>query len=266
MILEIFYLSMLLGVVSGLLAGLFGLGGGVIIVPALVWLFSYQQFPHEYMMIMAVATSLATIVPTSIAALLAHHSFGTILWGRVYRLTPGILLGAGGGALVADLIDAGALKGLFIGYLFYVGIRMAMQAQAVCSDKRLKANKRLDYIAGLGIGGLSSLLGIGGGTLTVPYLLSRHLPMKNAVAVSSVCGLPIALSATFVYVFLGENQLYLPVWSFGYVYLPAFSGIAVCSVLTAPLGAAMANKLPAKKLKRYFSLVILLIAIKMITI
>ena len=259
--LEFFLLAMLVGMVAGLLAGLFGLGGGVIIVPALLWLFAGQQFPENQLMIMAVATSLATIILTSISSLLSHQRLGNICWDRVYKLTPGILLGSAVGAKIADWVTADSLKWLFISYLIYVGMRMALQIQPKSKDK--KGWQWLDYLAGNGIGIMSSLLGIGGGTLTVPYLVRRQVAMKNAVAISSVCGLPIALSGTIIYVFLGWGNEDLPQWSLGYIYLPAFLGITLCSIVTAPIGAKLAHKLPAKKLKRYFSILILMIAIKM---
>lgn len=259
--LELFLFSVLLGVIAGLLSGLFGLGGGVIIVPALLWLFSTHQFPEQLIMIMSVATSLATIILTSISSILTHQKFGAIVWARVYRLSPGILLGAGIGAVVADYIAADVLRWLFITYLFYVGFRMALQSRP--KHKIKKNYKRLDYLAGCGIGFLSSILGIGGGTLNVPYLVARQVPMKNAVAISSTCGLPIAISGTLVYAWLGWGKTILPEWSFGYIYLPALCGIIMSSMLTAPLGAILANKLPAKKLKQFFSVVIFLLAIKM---
>jgi len=259
--LEFFLLSMLLGLVAGLLAGLLGLGGGVVIVPALVWLFSTHGFHQELIMIMAIATSLATIVFTAIASILTHQKLGAIRWESVLRLTPGILLGAGVGAVIADFIDAEILKRLFICYLLFVAIRMAWSKKS--KEIRGKAGPRLDYLMGNIIGLVSSIIGIGGGTLTVPYLLSRQLPMKNAVAVSSACGLPIAISGVVAYVLLGRQAAFLPEWSFGYVYLPAMVGIIVCSVGSAPVGARLANKIPAKKLKRYFSIVLFLIAFKM---
>jgi uncharacterized membrane protein YfcA len=214
-------------------------------------------------MIMAVATSLATIIVTALSSIISHHKLGNIIWSKVFSLSPGILLGAGVGALLAEYVSAEVLKWVFICYLFYVGLRMALSS----SGRQIKStgiSKKLDYLVSVLIGVCSSMLGIGGGTLTVPYLASRQLEMKNAVAISSACGLPIAISGTVVYVFAGYREQVLPEWSFGYIYLPALAGIVVCSVLTAPLGAILANKLPAKKLKRYFSVVIFLIAIKMI--
>ena len=260
--LELFLLSMLIGVVAGVLAGLFGLGGGVVIVPALYGLFSVQQFPNENIMIMAVATSLATIILTSVSSVMTHNKLGTIIWGTVFRLTPGILFGAGMGAVLADLLIDEMLKWFFISYLIYVGIRMATQASSVGKEK--KTNNLLVYRVGKWICFLSYLFGIGGGKLTVPYLVGRQVPMKNAVAVSSACGLPIAISGTMVYGWLGWENTLLPEWSLGYIYLPTLGGIVICSIFTAPIGARLAYKLPAKKLKRYFSVVVFLIAFQMI--
>lgn len=257
---EFFLLMPVIGIVSGLLAGLFGLGGGIVVVPALLWLFMEQHFPANQIMVMAIATSLATIALTSVASLLSHHKLGTILWDKVYPLVPGILLGSAAGAKLADWAATDVLRWLFIAYLIYAGLRMALPA----SIKNKKPSAWLDLLAGNGIGLVSSLLGIGGGTLTVPYLVGRQIPMRNAVAISSVCGLPIALSGSLVYAMLGRDNVALPEWSLGYIYLPAFFGITACSILTAPLGAKLAQVLPAKTLKRYFSVVLFLVAIAMV--
>ena len=260
--LELFLFSMLVGLLAGLLAGLFGLGGGVLIVPALYWLFTMQKFPQELLMIMAVATSLATIIFTSTSSIVAHHKLGAIQWGVVLRLTPGILFGTSVGAIVADFIEAEILRDVFVIYLLFVGFRMVLPKKN--SREIKKAGQWLDYLMGNAIGFLSSILGIGGGTLTVPYLLARQLRMKNAVAVSSACGFPIAVSGAVMYASLGYGQEALPEWSLGYVYLPALAGIVICSMVTAPIGARLANKVPAQQLKRYFSIVLFLIAAKMI--
>lgn len=259
---EIMLLSMFLGSISGVIAGLLGLGGGLVLVPMLVWLFSAQQFNSELVMIMAVATSLATIVPTAMSAVNSHHRRGAVIWDRVSRLTPGILLGAAIGALCADLVSAKVLRSLFVMYLFYVGTNMLLQNKPVLNLPH--QGTWLDVLAGGVIGMLSSLLGIGGGTMTVPYLLGQRLEMKNAVAISSACGLPIALAATISYILLGWNQEGLPEGSVGYIYLPAFIGIVLCSVLTVPLGVKLAHQWPAQKLKRYFAVILFIMAAKMV--
>jgi len=260
---EIFLASLLLGAISGLLAGLFGIGGGLIIVPILLSLFDlFAVIPEHLIMITAIATSLATIVFTSISSILAHYRQHNILWHRVWRLTPNILIGAALGAILANKMNAELLGFIFIAYLLYVGLQMAFQFKP--SFGEITENKWLDYSVSFVIGLMSSLLGIGGGTLTVPFLVSCNTPMKNAVAISSVCGLPIAIAASSSYIFLGSQQQDLPLESFGYIYLPAFFGIVCCSILTAPLGAKLASKLPAAQLKRYFSMMLFVMAGKML--
>jgi uncharacterized protein len=259
---EIFLGSLLLGSISGISAGLFGIGGGIIIVPILVMLFTRQGFAADLVMIMSVATSLATIIGTSIASVMAHHRLGAVIWEKVFCLTPGIALGAISGAVVADRIPKDTLRLVFIIYLLYVAVNLAMASKPKPGQQ--PASRFVDGLAGLIIGGLSAIVGIGGGTLTVPYLVYFQIPMRNAVAVSSACGLPIAITSTISYVILGRSVLGLPEWSWGYVYGPAFIGIVLTSIFTAPIGAKWANKLPAQKLKRYFSILLFIMAAKLI--
>ncbi len=261
---DVFWFSTLIGVFAGLSAGLFGLGGGLVIVPSLVWLFSWYGMDEHVLMLMAIATSLAAIVPTSLSSIIAHYRLGAIDWRCVFRLVPGIILGAMLGAYFADEMDGRVLRWVFIVYLFYVGRNMAMQIKPVYNV--VGGVRYLDYFAGGVIGVVSSLLGIGGGTLTVPYLSGQGVDMKKAVAISSACGLPIAISSSASFAVLGQGQGHLPAGSIGYVYPQAFMGIVILSILTAPLGAKLANYLPAKKLRRYFSLVLFVMAIKMIVL
>ncbi|QPK63084.1 sulfite exporter TauE/SafE family protein [Methylomonas sp. LL1] len=258
---EIFLASLLLGVFAGIAAGLFGIGGGALIVPVLVWLFQARQFNPEQIMLVAVATSLATAIFTSIASVRSHHKLGNTDWGRARHLAPSMLVGAGGGAVVAEQFSAEILRWFFVAYLLYTSVQMAIPRQAKASNHPTK--QFLDYPMGLLIGVLSAILGIGGGTMTVPYLVSNGQIMKNAVATSSACAIPIALSAAASYALLGWRDSVLPAGSLGYVYLPAFAGIVLTSIFTAPLGAKLAHRLPAQRLKRYFAIVLLLIALKM---
>ncbi len=253
--------TLFLGLIAGILSGLLGLGGGIILVPALIWLYAQLEIPAPQIMIMAIATSLSTISITSVSSILSHHKLGNILWPQVFKMVPGIIVGACTGAIAATYINAEMLKIFFIAYLTYTGIRMGL-TKSVLNSKPRNLN-RFDFIFSIVTGFLSSLLGIGGGTLTVPYLAKRQFQMKNAVAISTCCGFPISIAASISYIFLGHQQTNLPDWSFGYVYLPAFIGISACSILTAPAGAYMAQYLPAQKIKRYFSFVLLLVACKM---
>jgi uncharacterized protein len=261
-----FIASSCLGAIAGVSAGLFGIGGGLIIVPVLAWLLIQQNFNAEQAMITAVATSLASIITTSISSVLAHHKRGYILWERLRYLSIGVILGAIVGALIAEKISGEHLRLIFALFLFYVALQIGLQISNTETDnsENLADAGFTDYLAGLGIGLASAILGVGGGTLTVPYLLKRKVPMKNAVALASACGFPIALTGTTSYILLGIKQPNLPEWSLGYIYLPAFFAISLSSFFTAPVGAKLAHILPAQQLKRYFSLVLLLLAIKML--
>ncbi len=259
---ENFIAGILLGAVGGLMAGLFGIGGGLVIVPFLAVLFAAQGFPPELVMIMSVATSLATIVFTSISSVLAHHRLNSVLWDKVLVLAPGIMAGSALGAVVADHVPGGALRFMFIIYLLCTGVQMALQLKPKPGQQQ--PSKGLDFgVAGI-IGLLSSLLGIGGGTLIVPFLVHFQTPMRNAVAIASACGLPIAAVGTVGYAILGRDEAQLPDWSLGYIYVPSFLGIVLASMYTASIGAELAHKLPAEKLKRYFSLLLFIMAAKLI--
>ena len=259
---EIFIYCALFGGIAGLLAGLFGIGGGVVLVPFFLWLFSEQRFPQETVMHSAIATSLATIIITSIASVTTHHRLGSVLWNIVYKLAPGVFLGAIVGAALADHLPTDSLRMFFAAYLFYVGVEMAFQWRP--KRVNVQVSSSLLRFSGILIGTLSSILGIGGGTLTVPLLNRFNYPMRNSVAISSACGLPIAISGTISFAILGWNKTGLPEGSIGYVYWPAFIGIVLTSTLMAPVGAKLAHKLPTKSLKRFFSLLLLAITLKMV--
>lgn len=254
--------GLVLGLFSGLTAGLFGIGGGMIIVPGLTWLLAGQGVAPELRLITAVATSLATIIFTSISAVWMHHRLGAVLWPKVARLTPGVMFGSVLGAMTAAYIDTFALRVIFIGYLLAVGVQMALAIKP--GSGRKPASAALDGLMSILIGLTSALVGIGGGTMTVPYLVHYQTPMRNAVAVASACGLPIALAGTLSYMFLGSAMDALPTGSIGYIYAPAFFSILAGSLITAPVGARLANRLPGPALKRYFSVLVFILAIKMI--
>jgi uncharacterized membrane protein YfcA len=258
-----FLASLLLGALAGITAGLFGLGGGTVIVPILAWLLTLHEIPEELVMIMAIATSLATVILTSLSSIFAHHQRGYVLWDKVLYLSYGIVIGVAAGAFIAEHISAEHLRLMFAGFLFYVSLQILLQINPNLLGKT-EETPLLDYIVGIVIGAISSILGTGGGTLTVPYLVHQKVPIKNAVAISSACGFPIAVAASISYVILGIKHGGLPEGSFGYIYLPAFLGIALCSIFTAPIGAKLAHILPAEKLKRYFALVLFFMAVKML--
>lgn len=260
--LDIIVVSSVLGIVSGVLAGLFGIGGGLVIVPVLAVLFKEQGFSADLIMIMSVATSLAVISFTAVSSVWAHHRLGSVIWSKVVRLIPGIIIGSALGAVVAKQISADALRIFLVVFLLYVGVQMALQISPKAG--LVNQSKLLDFFVAIIIGLLSAIVGIGGGTLTVPYLVRGQMLMRNAVAVSSACGLPIAIAGASSYILLGLTVDNLPAGSFGYIYLPAFLATGLTSILTAPLGAKLAHRLPAQKLKRYFSLLLFVMAAKLI--
>ncbi len=258
-----FVLYLLLGGCTGLLSGLFGIGGGVVIVPFLAWFFAAQGFAGEYVMHMAVATSLASIIVTSAAAVHAHHRLGGVDWRIVYRLAPGILIGSVLGSVIADRLPVDLLRAFFAVFLLFVAVRMALELKPHPAHRQISTSAFA--AAGGAIGALSAILGIGGGTLTVPFLVRYRFPIHNAVALSNACGFPIAVAGTLSYMALGWHKSGFPPWSLGYVHLPALVGIIASSVLSAPLGARLAHRLPTPRLKRLFALLLLIVGFKLLT-
>ncbi|OGT18827.1 MAG: hypothetical protein A2V90_01775 [Gammaproteobacteria bacterium RBG_16_57_12] len=251
-----------LGAIAGLLGGLFGLGGGLVIVPALYLILPIQGIPPEQVMQVAIGTSLATILFTSIASLRAHHKRGAVLWPLARAMAPGIATGALAGALLADKLSAGALRVFFGVFELLIALQMGLSLL----PHGVRPLPGRVGLAGIGavIGIVSSLIGIGGGTLTVPFLHVCQVNMRQAVATSAACGLPIALAGSLGFIIMGWNNMPPMKWSLGYIYLPAMTGIAIASILFAPLGAAWAHRLPLLQLRRWFAALLALIAIKML--
>ncbi|HEX6591281.1 MAG TPA: sulfite exporter TauE/SafE family protein [Moraxellaceae bacterium] len=258
----LFLVYLATGALAGLLGGLLGVGGGLIVVPVLVFLFQAQHFPATVLTQMAVATSLATIIFTSISAIRAHHERGAVRWELVRRIAPGIVLGTLLGAEIAHGLEGRVLQLIIGSFALLVGLQMLTGWQP--GRRRKNAGENLPGPAGLATGGgvigmASALFGIGGGSMTVPWLSHAGLRMQEAVATSSACGLAIALSGAAGFIFTGLRATGLPEHSLGYVYLPAFLGISLASLLFARLGATLAHRLPAATLKRIFALLLLLI-------
>jgi uncharacterized membrane protein YfcA len=253
----------LLGVATGFLAGLFGIGGGIILVPFLSVILDARGVAPELAVKMAIATSMATIVFTSISSVRAHQQTGTVRWDIVKRLAPGIVLGA----MIASLGAFALFKGALLYFVF--GAFVAFSAGQMYFDHKPPATRQLPGTAGLfGAGGvigfLSGLVGAGGGFISVPFLIWNNIAVHNAVATSAALGFPIALANGAGYIIAGHNLTGLPPHSFGYLWLPALVVIASCSVLMAPVGAKAAHALPVRKLKHAFALVLIVLATYML--
>lgn len=253
---------LLTGAMAGFFAGLLGVGGGVIVVPMLTTIFTWQSFPAGEVVHLALGTSISTILFTSIASLRAHHAHGAVLWPTVGRLTPGILLGTLLGSLLAARISSQALS------LFFVAILLLVAGQMV-SNVRPKPSRNLPGRFGLAlvgslIGLVSSLAAMGGGAMTVPYLIWRNVKAQQAIGTSAAVGLPMALGGAVGYLWNGWQHPGLPPGSLGFVYLPALAVILLASIGAAPIGARLAHRLPVKLLKRVFAALLLILAGRML--
>jgi uncharacterized membrane protein YfcA len=251
-----------LGAVAGTLAGLLGVGGGLIIVPVLLWVFLHQGMDPSVVVHLAVGTSLASIIVTSVASIIAHNRRGAVRWPVVALLAPGIVVGAWMGAVVADLLSSIWLQRVFGCFAIVVGLQMALGLQ-VGAHRAIPGRWGM-LMAGSVIGVVSAVVGIGGGSMTVPFLHWNSMDMRNAVATSAACGLPIALAGALGFLISGWNEQALPAGASGYLYWPALPGIVVASVLFAPLGAHLAHTLPLPLLRRIFALLLLLVGSKLL--
>lgn len=241
-----------LGAFAGTMAGLLGVGGGLIIVPVLAMTWQADGLGGTQMMQLAIGTSLAVIVFTSLSSVRAHHRYGSVLWPVFWRLTPGILLGAALGAAVASALPQALLKMIFGLFELLVAAQMSLSLRPSPSLPRIPGAPGMS-LAGSAIGAVSAIVGIGGGTMTVPFLVACKVRMQQAVGTSAACGLPIAVGGVLSYVLLGWGNAQLPGNAAGFVYMPTLAGIAVTSVLFAPLGAFLAHRLPTVVLKKVFA-------------
>ncbi len=256
------YLSyIVLGIFAGFLAGLLGIGGGLIIVPFLSFAFASSGVAPEFVMHTALGTSLTSIIFTSLSSAAAHHRKKAIVWAAFIKIVPGILLGTFIGSHVAAYLPTRFLKIFFALFLYYVAFRMIWKRKI--EAKRELPNRGGMVAAGTGIGFISSWVGIGGGTLSVPFLSWCSVEMHKAIGTSSAIGLPIALAGAAGYITAGWGKTGLPDYSLGFVNLAALLFIVLGSVLTAPVGAKVAHSLPVAKLKKYFAVLLFVLGTRM---
>jgi uncharacterized membrane protein YfcA len=247
------------GAVTGVFAGLLGIGGGLLIVLALAWLLPLLGVPAAMVMHAALATSLASIVVTSLSSSCAHHRRGAVLWPTVAWMVPGLLLGGWLGSRVAVHVPGAWLRWGVALYCAVMAWQLLRGRHADGADGRRAPTGAWLSLAGAGIGGVSALIGIGGGSMTVPLLIARRVAPVRAVATSSACGAAIGLGSALGYALdLPGGGLPLA-HSWGYVYLPATAGIALAAALTAPLGTRLAHRLPAARLRAIFAVFLLVL-------
>lgn len=252
-----------IGAFAGLMAGILGIGGGIVVVPGLVLIFQLNHFiPESMMMHVAAGTSLAVMIFTSQSAIRAHYKVGGILWPVFNKLWPGIVIGVITGAVIADFISTYVLKIMFAVFLLFVVFKM-LSDMHVTHPERFPGtwfNRFISFLIGL----KSGLLGVGGGILIIPYLTYCGVDARKIAPVSNLCTFAVGLIGTLVFMMTGQTEMAAIPYSTGYVYWPAVLLIAIPSSLIAPLGAKLNYVLPVKQLKYVFIVVLLLTAIKML--
>ncbi|CAH1076361.1 sulfite exporter TauE/SafE family protein [Candidatus Nitrotoga sp. 1052] len=245
-----------LGALVGLFSGMFGIGGGTILVPVLLILFKMQHFPAPYIMHLVLGTSMATIVFTSLASMRKHHQHGAVNWVVVRTMTPGILFGTALGALCAASVSPRGL-GIFFALFVYCA------AIQILFELRPQASRQLPGMTGMTLTGMftgwiSSLVSIGGGTVVVPFLIWCNVPIRNAIGTSAAIGFPVAIGGTTGYIITGLSSP-LPSPNLGFVYLPSVLWIAFASVITAPLGAKAVHRMKIGLLRKLFAILMLVL-------
>ena len=242
---------LLLGSVTGFMAGLLGIGGGMLLVPFITLLLSLHGMPPQHTVKMAIATSLATICFTSVSSVRAHHRHGAVRWDIVRLLAPGIVIGSLLGAQVAKAMPSRVLSLLFAVFVAFSATQMFLDREPPAS-RRLPQGKGM-LAAGGAIGGLSALVGAGGGFLSIPFMAWCNVAIHNAVATSAALGFPIALAGTVGYIAAGWSMPDMPAGTIGFIHLPSLLAIATASMLIAPLGARAAHRLERRHLQRIFA-------------
>ena len=252
-----------LGAVVGFFAGLLGIGGGLIMVPVLSFLFSAQDFPSDRIMHLALGTSMAAIIFTSLSSLRVHHINGAVNWNIVKLFTPGIIFGTFCGVALVNSLSGMCLSIFIILFIYYAATKMWVNSAT--SPSRNLPGKAGMFAAGWIIGGMSSLVAIGGGILTVPFLSACNVRLQHAIGTAAAIGFPIAIVGTASYIVVGIVQSQeLPEYSLGYIYLPALVGIVIFSVVSASIGAKVVHITQTATIRRIFVILLYVLGTKML--
>jgi uncharacterized membrane protein YfcA len=251
-----------LGLLTGFLAGMLGIGGGVVLVPLLVFLFNAQHLPADRVLHLALGTSLASIVFTNLSSVRAHHAHNAVRWDIVRASAPGVIIGTLLGSLFAEYLSARYLAIVFTLFVLFSSTQMLVNRKP--RPTRNLPGRLGMWIAAFGIGVLCSLVGVAGGILIVPLLAMSNVPIRNCIGTSAAVGLPISIAGAAGYILIGLGKPDLPAYSIGYVYIPALSGLVLGTFLTVPLGARVAHNISVARLKQIFAIALTVLAVKMV--
>ena len=253
---------LLMGLFVGFFAGLLGIGGGLILVTLMVYMFTVQGFPADRLLHLALGTSIASIIFTSISSLRAHHKHGAVRWDILRSAIPGLVLGTLFGTFVADQLKSKYLAIFFVIFVYYSAVQMFANMKPK-PTRQLPGKIGMTVVAII-VGIVSSLVGVGGGVMTIPLMSLCNVPMRQTIGTSAALGLPIAIAGTIGFVVTGLGKSHLPPLSVGYVYMPALVGIVIGTFVTVPWGAKAAHTLPVTTLKKIFAVILFILATKML--
>ena len=256
-------LCLLVGAVAGFFAGLFGIGGGLMIVPVLVYLLPMVGVPESLLMSTALGTSFATIVITGFSSAQRHHKLGNVVWSAVKILAPSIMVSVFICGFFIGKLDRDISSKLFACLVVYLAVKMVLSIKPKTNKTVKPLTTQSSIIGGILIGMASSAAGIGGGGFIVPFLNSRGIDMKKSIGSSAFCGALLGLSGMLSFMVSGWGNPSMPDYSLGYIYLPAVLGITATSFFTSKLGATATSKLPVPTLKKGFALLLVAIAVDM---
>ncbi|MBY0271662.1 MAG: sulfite exporter TauE/SafE family protein [Burkholderiales bacterium] len=260
--LEWWWAYLALGAIVGFFAGLLGIGGGAAMVPVLAFIFAAKGFDPAQVVHLALGTSMATILFTSVSSVRAHRRHGAVNWQIVRRIAPGIVIGTFGGALLASALDVRVLAIVFTLLIYYMSVQMFFGKKPASGAMPL-SSAGLNLASAL-IGVISSLTATGGAALVVAYLVKRGTAIHQAIGSAAAIGWPLAAAGTAGFLVTGIGQPGIPAYSLGYIYLPALAGIVIASMLLAPLGARLAHRTPGALLKKIFAVLLFTLATKML--
>jgi uncharacterized membrane protein YfcA len=252
----------IVGILAGILGGLLGIGGGIITVPALYYIFSFSKYPQNYLMYLAIGTSLAAMIFNTGASTWAHNRRHNVLWDVFKGMAPGLLMGSVMGAITAQWLTGIILEIIFGSFLCILAL--SFWRKQPIHDEQHRLPKRAFLLLWSGaIGGISNILGIGGGVLIVPFLTAFKVPAKKAIGTSAACSLLVTLIGATSYLIIGLKVVHLPE-DIGYIDFPAFLTIGIVSFLVAPYGAKLTHELPVQRVRKIFAIVLLIMGLSMI--